>query len=75
VTERKPFIGSKTVWFISELIQAHTELTLLRHLRGDHGAPVPESLIGWAEKSVSSLEQAFTEYRAAKKKEEAEKRE
>jgi len=26
VSERKPFIGSKTVWFISELIEAKMEL-------------------------------------------------
>jgi len=113
VTERKPFIGSKTVWFTSELIQAHVELAVLRHLRGDHGAQVPEragsrrrvttvvilspvranrvralldgrhstirrngkaimppeSIMGFAEKRVSSLEQAFTEYRAQAKKE------
>jgi len=69
VTERRPFIGSKTVWFISELIVAHTDLELLLHLRGDHEIKVPESLIAACEKRIANLEQAFTEYRAQAKKE------
>jgi len=75
LTERKPFIGSKTVWFISELIVAHTDLELLRHLRGDHEIKVPETLIAACEKRIANLEQAFTEYRAAKEQKEAQKRE
>jgi len=61
--ENKPFIPSKTVWFISEIIKARTQEAMLKHLLEAHKVPIPNETIGFYRSKADKLEQSFAEYR------------
>ena len=64
--EKKPFIPSKTVWFISEIIKARTQEAILKHLLEAHNVPIPNEAIEFYNNKTDQLEQSFAEYRQKK---------
>jgi len=61
--EKKPFIPSKTVWFISEVVNARIKEGMLKHLLEAHQLPIPTETIEFYHNKANQLEQSFAEYR------------
>ena len=61
--EKKPFIPSKTVWFISEIVKARIQEVALKHLREFHAVQVPAEVVDFYKDKADKLEQSFAEHR------------
>ena len=61
--EKKPFISSKTVWFISEIVKARIREATFKHLREFHAVQVPAEVVDFYKDKADRLEQSYAEYR------------
>jgi len=68
--EEREFIQSKTAWYVATIADRTARLAILRHLRDEHGAFIPDDILQHLERQLHGLIQSFSNYRLSRQQKE-----